>query len=101
MIRRGRFKLVYYNGHRPQLFDLEEDPHEMEDLAEDPRHAAIRGALIERVLADWDPEEIARRMAERVADKRLLQSWARTVRPPESYRWPVRMEDNWLAQAAE
>jgi len=40
-------------------------------------------------------------MAERVANKRLLQSWARAVRPPDSYRWPVKMEDNWLDQAAE
>jgi choline-sulfatase len=101
MIRRGRFKLVYYHGQRPQLFDLDSDPHELADLAEDPRHAAIRESLLARVLADWDPGEIARRMAGRVPDKRLLQSWARTVRPPESYRWLVRMEDNWLAEAAE
>jgi hypothetical protein len=53
------------------------------------------------VLADWDPEAIARRMAERVASKRLLQGWARAVNPPDSYRWPIKMEDNWLEQAAE
>jgi hypothetical protein len=101
MIRCGRWKLVYYHGHRPQLFDLQDDPAEMNDLAARPPYAEVRDALAARVLADWDPEAIARRMAGRVASKRLLQAWARTVDPPDSYRWPVKMEDNWLEQAAE
>ena len=101
MLRAGQWKLVYYHGYRPQLFDLSADPHELQDLAADPRHASLRDALVARVLADWNPEKIQRRMAERVANKRLLQTWARAVRPPDSYRWPVKMEDNWLDQAAE
>ncbi len=101
MIRRGRWKLVYYHGYRPQLFDLEDDPAELHDLAGDPRHARVMDALVGRVLADWDPQAIGRHMAQRVANKRLLQAWARTVEPPESYRWPIKMEDNWLEQAAE
>jgi choline-sulfatase len=101
MIRRGRWKLIYYHGYRPQLFDLEEDPQELHDLAAEPRHAGLSDALVGRVLADWDPEAIGRRMAERVANKALLQSWARTVMPPDSYRWPIRTEDNWLEEAAQ
>lgn len=101
MIRRGRWKLIYYHGYPPQLFDLEDDPAELHDLAGDPRHAALLDALVGRVLADWDPDAIGRQMAGRVADKRLLQAWARAVEPPESYRWPIKMEDNWLEQAAE
>ena len=31
MVRSGRWKLVYYHGERPQLFDLQEDPHELHD----------------------------------------------------------------------
>jgi choline-sulfatase len=100
MIRRGRWKLVYYHGHRPQLFDLEDDPAELNDLATDQRHARLVDALVARALADWDPDAIARHMAGRVANKRLLQGWARAVQPPDSYRWPIKMEDNWL-EAAE
>ena len=99
MIRRGRWKLIYYHGYRPQLFDLEEDPQELYDLAAEPRHASLSDALVGRVLADWDPEAIGRHMAERVADKALLQAWARTVQPPDTYRWPIKMEDNWLEAA--
>ena len=52
------------------------------------------------MLADWDPVAIGRAMAARVTDKRLLQGWARAVRPRESQHWEVRMEDNWLAEPA-
>lgn len=100
MVRSGRYKLVYYHGERPQLFDLEADPKELHDLAADPGHAAVRAALTARVLADWDPAAIARTMAGRVADKRLLQAWAREVRPPETHHWEVKMDDNWLAEPA-
>jgi choline-sulfatase len=101
MIRLGRWKLIYYHGYPPQLFDLEDDPTELHDLAGDRRHAGLTDDLVGRVLADWDPQAIGRQMAGRVANKRLLQAWARAVEPPESYRWPIKMEDNWLEQAAE
>ena len=98
MIRTGRWKLVEYAGHRPQLFDLRDDPDEQDDLALDPRAAGVRDALRQRVRADWNPDLIRLRMAERVADKRLLQQWARAVRPAESHHWQVRVEDNWLQE---
>lgn len=97
MIRTGRYKLIYYHDYPPQLFDLLDDPQETRDLAGDPRHGSIVRALTTRVLADWDPVAIARRMAERRAEKELLRAWAREVRPSESFHWQIRMEDNWLA----
>ena len=36
MVRFGRFRYVHYQGHRPQLFDLEADPFETRDLALEP-----------------------------------------------------------------
>lgn len=96
MLRHGRWKLVYYHGQQPQLFDLEADPDEMTDLALEPRYEAVRDALVARVLDVWDPQAIARTLAERAANKRLLSDWAKAVRPEESYLWKIRMEDNWL-----
>ncbi len=101
MIRSGRWKLCYYDGARPQLFDLEADPRETRDLAGNPAHAELRAALEARLLADWDPEEIARVMAERRRDKELLRDWSRAVQPPDIHRWRVRSEDNWLAEATD
>ncbi len=96
MFRTRRWKLNYYHGDRPQLYDLLDDPRETTDLAEDPRHAGVRDALVRRLLADWDPERVASRMAARRRDRALLGVWARAVRPPDAYRWQLRMEDNWL-----
>lgn len=50
MIRDGRYKLVYYarESHR-QLFDLENDPHEMVDLVGDAEHAVALGRLTDHL----------------------------------------------------
>src|ERR1700751_4000462 len=40
-IRHGQFKYVHYVKYRPQLFDLENDPDEMHDLASDPKYASV------------------------------------------------------------
>ncbi len=61
MLSDGRYKLIYYPvGNRTQLFDLDEDPGESENLADSPRHAEIRqrltGELIQRLYGgdlDW------------------------------------------------
>lgn len=96
MIRAGRWKLVYYHGYRPQLFDLTEDPDEVRDLAEDARHAGVRDALLQRVLADWDPAAIDARMRRRVADKQLLGAWAQETKPESAYLWKMTPEQNRL-----
>jgi choline-sulfatase len=96
MIRCGRWKLAYYHGYPPQLFDLDSDPDESRDLAADPAHAEIRETLLGRVLADWDPEEIDRRMRQRRRDKDVLGAWARATGPESRYLWPVRATDNRL-----
>ena len=41
MIRYEEWKLNYYHGMRPQLFNLAEDPHELNDLAEAPAYSVI------------------------------------------------------------
>jgi choline-sulfatase len=41
MIRKGRFKYVYYAGLPPQLFDLGSDPQETRDLAREPGYRGL------------------------------------------------------------
>jgi arylsulfatase A-like enzyme len=49
MIRIDRYKLVVYHGHSlGELFDLETDPWEHENLWTDPTHAEVRTELILR-----------------------------------------------------
>ncbi|MCI6674353.1 MAG: sulfatase-like hydrolase/transferase [Spirochaetaceae bacterium] len=51
MLRKGKWKFIFYVGERPQLFNLEEDPDECKDLAEDPAYQGICKAL-EKDLRD-------------------------------------------------
>ena len=87
MVRRDRWKLNYYHGQEPQLFDLHEDPEELRDLAQDPPHAEVRRALEQEVLADWDPSAVARQMARQRADRAIIAEWAKAVQPQDQYRW--------------
>lgn len=51
MVHDGRFKLIYYPaGNRLQLFDLEEDPEELDDLGESPERGDVRGRLEELLI---------------------------------------------------
>ena len=46
MLRRNGHKYVrYMEDYPPQLFDLANDPRELDDLAGDPAHAGTRGGL--------------------------------------------------------
>ena len=42
MVRSERWKYLAYDGFRAQLFDLENDPQELNDLGADPAYAAVR-----------------------------------------------------------
>lgn len=96
MVRSGNWKLIYYHGYRPQLFDLAEDPLETRDLGQSPAHAATRERLLDVLLAKWDPEAVGRTLMRRRAEKALLGQWWQTVQPPDAHRWVLKVEDNWL-----
>ena len=89
MVRLGPWKLVYYHGLEPQLFNLTEDPGEMHDRAADPVCRTLRADLTARVLDGWDPDAIAATMAQKRAEDALLTQWASSVQPPDQYRWPL------------
>lgn len=62
MLRKGRFKFHYYVGYRPELFDLENDPEEAVDLAQDPEYSPIVKDL-ETVLRKIVNPELADKQA--------------------------------------
>ena len=61
MIRKGRWKLVHYAGFRPSLFDLQDDPGELEDLGEKPKYADVIADLTAVLHEVCDPDEVDRR----------------------------------------
>ena len=56
MIRKGRFKFVYYVGMPAQLFDLETDPQETRDLGQEPGYRGLAADCEKALLAVVDPE---------------------------------------------
>jgi arylsulfatase A-like enzyme len=51
MVADSRWKAVFVEGFRPMLFDLENDPHELEDLGESEDHAEVRQRLSDAFFA--------------------------------------------------
>jgi len=59
MIRQGKWKLCYSHGSPPdiELYNLESDPGEFENLAGNPDHTDIQSKLLSRVMEIWvDPD---------------------------------------------
>ena len=69
MLRKGCWKYNYYIGFDPELFDLEDDPEELKDLAPDPAFAEILTELEVRLRNICDPEVTD---AQAFADQRAL-----------------------------
>jgi choline-sulfatase len=83
MIRMDQWKYIHYIGRPPQLFDLEADPFEEQDLGESEDHEPIR-ALCEVKLRDvCDPDKMNEqafidqsRKIEELGGKEACLSWS-------------------------
>ena len=56
MLKRGDHKLCHYVGNEPQLFNVNVDPLENDDLASKPEYATIRNEMETALRAVLDPE---------------------------------------------
>jgi choline-sulfatase len=62
MLRFKNYKYIYVHNHSSQLFDLESDPQEMENLAGRKTVHDIEKIMSDSILADWEPEELKQRV---------------------------------------
>lgn len=77
MIRDERWKLIYYPvGNHFQLFDLEEDPREMTDLARDPAHADTLQRLHDTLVSEMYGVDL-----DWIKDGKLIGA------PDRDYKW--------------
>jgi choline-sulfatase len=56
MLRKGRWKLNHYIGFEPELFDMQDDPEELVNLAGDPAFAAVLDEMQTALRAEVDPD---------------------------------------------
>ena len=83
MVRSGPWKYNYYHGMPPELFNLEEDPGEKQNLAGKPEYTAIEERLNELALRDWDPESIQRKVDQIHRERPIIADRIRSDRPLE------------------
>jgi choline-sulfatase len=54
MIRDGVWKFNYCEADPPQLFNLQDDPHELDNLAADSTYADLVSRFLEQLQTHWD-----------------------------------------------
>ena len=79
MLRGRRYKLnLYHDTGERQLFDLEQDPEELHDLAEDPACRGEAARLMERYLDEKAAEDY-RQNASR-GGMSAIPAWSKAAR---------------------
>lgn len=68
MIREGKYKYIYYVHYPAQLFDLEADPEELDDLAAKPDYAQVLQLCKDKLWALCDPDEVDAQARRRQAE---------------------------------
>jgi choline-sulfatase len=74
MLRQGRYKLNYSLNDPPELYDLEADPGEFHNLADDPQYREILDALQAALLEEWDPAAIDQQVRLSQRERLLLEA---------------------------
>lgn len=64
MVRKGDFKLIHSENDPPLLYDLANDPDELDNKARNPSHAAVLAELNRTLRATWDPDALRERILE-------------------------------------
>jgi len=72
MVRKGRHKYVYYTKFSPELFDLDTDPEEVDDLAQRAGHEGLLARCHAALAGVCDPIAVDAR-----ARRRQLEVLAR------------------------
>lgn len=90
MIRKGKYKYIYIHEHDEQLFDLEKDPEEWDNLARRAEYASVRDELKTHILGRFDPDRIEQQLRDSLEKRRFLmkamqktgRDWAYTPDKP-------------------
>ncbi|WP_070990175.1 choline-sulfatase [Halofilum ochraceum] len=97
MVRRGPYKYVYSDGEAgqpadpPQLFDLDKDPDELENVAGRSDYREIENELADRVHKRWNPDDLRRRVLETQKRRRFIYN-ALSKGRTQSWDWEPRSD---------
>ena len=107
MIRRGNMKYIHCDIDPPLLYDIEKDPYELKNLANDPLHAETAAAFAKEVAERWDSDAIRdnvirtqhqRRAIHKAMEAGLMTSWDYQPKRDATNEY-VRNHMDWTVQA--
>jgi choline-sulfatase len=90
MVRSGTFKYIYSPADPEQLYDLEADPRELQNLAAVPAYQATRRSFYDVVMNRWDVQDIHRRVLASQRRRHLVSGAGRIGTPASWDYQPVR-----------
>jgi choline-sulfatase len=73
MLRQGNWKYHYYEGYEPELFNIADDPEEIDDQAANPAVKFVLDRFEEKLRAQLDPAAIDRQAKDDLAA--LIESY--------------------------
>jgi choline-sulfatase len=74
MLRQGRYKLNYSLNDPVELYDLQDDPSEFNNLADSPDHQYIVQTLTNKLLSDWDPVDLNEKVRATQRKNRFIEN---------------------------
>ena len=90
MVRKGPWKLIKYRGETPPvLYNLDDDPAELNDLGSDPQHTGVREMLLKRLYDGWDPDDVYEQSMAMQLDADVIGKWGETVKPEHEDTVPI------------
>jgi choline-sulfatase len=88
MIRRGSFKLIKYAGYEhPQLFDIDRDPQETNDLGTNLEYGQVVESLLADLKSYWDEEKEMENLRQAKQHVKLMRNWFDMVNPAGVGEW--------------
>lgn len=97
MARSGRYKLVVHAGHsQPQLFDMESDPDEENDLGGDPAARWVAENLRDHLYRYWTPDRAITELEYAKRHFKIMREWVEVVKPAPIEEWRGDAARNYL-----
>ena len=84
MIRQGKYKYIYCDEDPEQLYNLENDPNEMDNLAGQASYETLRESFRSQVMQKWDTRVLREQVVTSQRRRRLLD---RAVRQGAFTTW--------------
>ena len=73
MVRKGQHKYIYIRNEDSQLFDLENDPGEWNNLSGNPAYASVEAEMRASILEKFDPDAVEAELQESLINRGIIK----------------------------